>query len=326
MTELRCWSFLTIEGSRQYGGNTGYNDDPVSIYRYDSSVPNHLQVKAGDVAVIRTGKAVLGIAEITKILKSQKTKERQRCPECGIVNIKERKAVAPRWRCRNGHVFDTQTAEHVHVTAFEAHYSETFVPCGPGLSLSRLNDAVLRPSAQMSIREIDLARIEPFLDMTSRELLARYIQGMDVPDPPARKGFGGIIDERRRVLREIALRRGQTRFRKLLIERYGLACQVSGCEFAGLVEAAHITPFAVTGNNDVTNGMLLRSDLHTLFDLRLLAIEPLVQEIRIHPALLSAGYAHLEGAPLQVNGTAGPDADALKEHWNLFLRKVEIAL
>ena len=40
MTARRAWSFLTIEGVRQYGGNAGYNDDPASAYRYDSSVPS----------------------------------------------------------------------------------------------------------------------------------------------------------------------------------------------------------------------------------------------------------------------------------------------
>jgi hypothetical protein len=38
----RVWSLLTIDGVRQYGGNTGYNDDPEAVYRNDSDVANHI--------------------------------------------------------------------------------------------------------------------------------------------------------------------------------------------------------------------------------------------------------------------------------------------
>jgi hypothetical protein len=33
MSERRTWSLLTIQGAREYGGNTGYQDDPTTVYR-----------------------------------------------------------------------------------------------------------------------------------------------------------------------------------------------------------------------------------------------------------------------------------------------------
>ena len=41
-----------------------------------------------------------------------------------------------------------------------------------------------------------------------------------------------------------------------------------------MLEAAHIQPFAANGSDDVSNGLLLRSDIHVLFDSYLLSINP----------------------------------------------------
>ncbi len=75
----RTWSLLTISGVRQYGGNTGYDDDPEAVYRYDSDVANHRQVGAGDIVFIRSRSEVLGIAEIESILEGTGQKDRLRC-------------------------------------------------------------------------------------------------------------------------------------------------------------------------------------------------------------------------------------------------------
>ena len=60
----RAWIFLAIEAGRQWGGNVGYADDPEQLYRFDSNVPNHLQVSPGDVVVIRSRDTVLGFSRI----------------------------------------------------------------------------------------------------------------------------------------------------------------------------------------------------------------------------------------------------------------------
>jgi len=40
------------------------------------------------------------------------------------------------------------------------------------------------------------------------------------------------------------------------------------------LEAAHIRPYAAGGEHALSNGLLLRSDLHTLFDLATLQLIP----------------------------------------------------
>lgn len=71
----------------------------------------------------------------------------------------------------------------------------------------------------------------------------------------------------------ISARRGQTEFRKRLMEAYGRRCCISGCRIEALLEAAHIRPHAEEPNYSTRNGLLLRADLHTLYDLHLLGID-----------------------------------------------------
>ena len=79
-------------------------------------------------------------------------------------------------------------------------------------------------------------------------------------------------DERDRTLREIVQRRGQPKFRYDLIAAYGGKCAVTGCDVLQALEAAHISPYLGEQSNHVSNGLLLRADIHTLFDLNLFAI------------------------------------------------------
>ncbi len=61
-------------------------------------------------------------------------------------------------------------------------------------------------------------------------------------------------------------RLGQGAFRVLVTEAYERRCAVTGERTLPVLEAAHIKPFAESGPHLVSNGLLLRSDLHTLFD------------------------------------------------------------
>lgn len=61
-------------------------------------------------------------------------------------------------------------------------------------------------------------------------------------------------------------RLGQGAFRVLVTDAYQRRCAISGEKTLPVLEAAHIQPFAERGPHLVANGLLLRSDLHTLFD------------------------------------------------------------
>lgn len=71
----------------------------------------------------------------------------------------------------------------------------------------------------------------------------------------------------------VAPRLGQPAFRTAILSAYERRCTVTGERTLPVLEAAHIRPFAENASHEVTNGLLLRSDLHTLFDAGLVTID-----------------------------------------------------
>jgi putative restriction endonuclease len=61
-------------------------------------------------------------------------------------------------------------------------------------------------------------------------------------------------------------RLGQGTFRVLVTDAYQRRCAITGEKTLVVLEAAHIKPVSRSGPNRIDNGLLLRSDLHTLFD------------------------------------------------------------
>ncbi|KAA3599565.1 HNH endonuclease [Stenotrophomonas maltophilia] len=106
------------------------------------------------------------------------------------------------------------------------------------------------------------------------------------------------VDERQRVLAAIVRRRGQPAFRKALLDAYGSCCAMTGCDVVDALEAAHIQPYSGLKSNDVRNGLLLRADVHTLFDLYLITINPGSLRIAVAPALQHSTYVELDGRQL----------------------------
>ena len=127
--------------------------------------------------------------------------------------------------------------------------------------------------------------------------------------------------ERERVLRSVVDRRGQPAFRARLIDAYGGRCAVTGCDAVAALEAAHIVPCGERGTDDVTNGLLLRADIHTLFDLDLIGIDPETLKVRLGPALRDTAYRDLEDRllTLPVIPTDRPDRAALAARWLCFV-------
>jgi putative restriction endonuclease len=74
------------------------------------------------------------------------------------------------------------------------------------------------------------------------------------------------IAERRGAPLLVQPRLGQGAFRVVVTEAYGRSCAVTGEHSLPALDAAHIRPFASNGPNEVRNGILLRADLHRLFD------------------------------------------------------------
>lgn len=131
---------------------------------------------------------------------------------------------------------------------------------------------------------------------------------------------GDDYDARVRTTRQIVARRGQSKFRAALLDAYSRRCAATGTDAESVLEAAHIRPYRGADSNVLTNGLLLRADIHTLFDLALIAVDPGNLKIAISKTLAGSTYAELDGKPLSVPASraARPSTDALQTAWDRY--------
>jgi len=85
-------------------------------------------------------------------------------------------------------------------------------------------------------------------------------------DSPVLGGYGDPLFQRRRL--------GQGTFRALITDAYKRQCAVTQERALPALEAAHIRPFSEVTEHSVTNGILLRSDVHRLFDAGYITVTP----------------------------------------------------
>ena len=97
----------------------------------------------------------------------------------------------------------------------------------------------------------------------------------------------------------IRTRQGQPRFRKNLLNFYQNKCVITGCEDVEVLQAAHIKGVRDLGKHAITNGLLLRADLHTLFDLGIITIS---EDLRVSvdkKRVNDPAYKNLDGKLLK---------------------------
>jgi len=113
------------------------------------------------------------------------------------------------------------------------------------------------------------------------------------------------------------VRAGQRWFRENLMNLYGAKCAITGWGPPEVLESAHILWHSESGLNDNGNGLLVRSDLHTLFDTGLLRIDPSRLVVVLDPALEGTPYWEMDGAPLRprVDGSQ-PRLEYLEARWS----------
>jgi putative restriction endonuclease len=84
--------------------------------------------------------------------------------------------------------------------------------------------------------------------------------------------------------RLVVPRVGQQAFKALVAEAYHHRCALTGDKVRPVLEAAHIVPVGHGGEHRIDNGMLLRSDMHTLFDRGYIGFDKR-HDLRVSPAL-----------------------------------------
>ncbi|HOA58141.1 MAG: HNH endonuclease [Actinomycetales bacterium] len=99
--------------------------------------------------------------------------------------------------------------------------------------------------------------------------------------------------------REVLQRLGQAEFRARVLKAYGGTCAITGTTEEGVLQAAHILPIGNGGRHTVANSLLLRADVHNLFDLGLLTITP-GMKVAVDPTVTDGIYRGLVGRPVSV--------------------------
>ena len=313
----QAWSFKAIEQEDlRYWGNDGYHDDSSLFYRYDSFVANHKNVKNGDVVIITNRGNVLGVSVIEKIETQDINKKRNKCihPDCNAKKILPRKTIKPEWRCDNGHEFDAPRVIFEPAIEFVAIYGNQFRELS-NITMSQLITETPRYNGQMSIQEVNLQWAIDLVNPLSSVVL-------DLEADEADEAVPALLDEDQRqvIERQIKKRRGQKTFRDQLLKSNPV-CAVTGCMLVDILEAAHIDAYRNDSHNHISNGLLLRSDIHTLYDLNHLAIDPDKKTLHFSKKALSEKYSEYEGLKIGVKHELSKSA--LSKRWAFFIKSSE---
>ncbi|CAM3696406.1 HNH endonuclease [Isoptericola cucumis] len=125
-----------------------------------------------------------------------------------------------------------------------------------------------------------------------------------------------LSDVRKWSLREVVVRGGQASFRDRALRAYGGTCSITGCSVPEVLDAAHIRPYKGTRSNVASNGILLRVDLHRLWDRGLMAVHESTLEVLFAPKLVHTEYGATWGGTkmrLPIEASKQPSTLALEQ-------------
>jgi hypothetical protein len=125
-------------------------------------------------------------------------------------------------------------------------------------------------------------------------------------------------DSDKLAYRAIRIRQGQQKFRKNLLRAYDNKCAISGAKTLEILDAAHIRHHSKEGESAINNGIILRTDLHTLFDEQLLKINPRSLKVSIDRSVRDSEYRNLQGRKIFQPKTEASriNTDYLSERWS----------
>jgi len=120
-------------------------------------------------------------------------------------------------------------------------------------------------------------------------------------------------------------RLGQGTFRVIVTDAYERRCTITGERTLPVLQAAHIKPYSLGGPHEPENGLLLRSDLHTLFDQRYMTVDANQLKVVVSPRIREEfengrDYYQLHGRTIRLprDTTSLPSREYLTFHNDLF--------
>lgn len=130
-------------------------------------------------------------------------------------------------------------------------------------------------------------------------------------------------DERRVVMVEQVRREQQQKFRANLLRAYNCTCAITGTHVSEVLQAAHINPYRGKHSQVVNNGLLLRADLHLLYDAYLISVNPDTFRVELSDRLIDTGYLRYNKTLLRLPADShlAPSQDLLGIHYDQFRRE-----
>lgn len=306
MANQRAWLLMAAGAARQHAGNEGYEDQPDAFYSWDDTVAHYSEIQPGDFIAIWDKVALVGISVVERVEKGFGTKPVRKCPSCHRSSIKRRTDLRPAFRCfRCLHEFDEPIEIVKPVKTFRSIHPASWIDLTAALSGAELRAVCKSPKSQQSLRPLEWDR---FLAALTGRAAPRLLTRISAASESSIAAEGHSI-----VLTRA--RRGQSHFRGTLIERYGASCAVVGAAPLATLEAAHLYSYAEYAVHHNHGGLLLRRDVHRLFDRGDLAIDPDRLTIDIDTELEPfENYARLHGQDIRVDVNSN-QRSWLEKHW-----------
>ncbi|MCO6009259.1 HNH endonuclease [Actinoallomurus purpureus] len=301
---MAAWLMIAVEDRKRAGD--GYDDDPSRHYSWDERVANAAAVAVGDVIALWDTKTLLGLSVIEAIEVGAGEKELRACPSCGRADVASRKTMTPEYKCwKCGTEFDQPATRRVPVKTYRSRHEAGWIDLHGSVSGAELRQLCEKPSSQLSLRRL---RWDAF---RKRIETGKNHMPLDILDRTREVIAGG---HRKAAVR---VRVGQPAFREAMLATFGEVCAFTGPTPVQALEAAHLYSYAATGKHHKGAGLLLRRDVHRLFDLGLIAFNPTTKTIDVAPGLAAYPlYAQLHGKSLAVTAT-GEHINWLTKHWHM---------
>lgn len=312
-----AWLLLAAGDERGHGGNFGYDDQFDAYYSWDSNVPNHKTIAIGDLIAVWDMHQLLGASVIENIERSHATKSLSRCPECRTTRISPpgpRRLAFRCMKCKSE--FPLPAPDVVEVVKYVARYDAAWTSLEGVLTAQQLRELAVNPREFNSMRALNWPAFQASLTEKRHYLaldrIATRAPDLSWPGP----GLPTVETQSGHTKALVRVRRGQQDFRVNTLLRQGSVCAFTGTAPERALEAGHLYSYAELGTHFEHGGLMLRRDIHTLFDDGLLAIDPTRLHISVDEQLRAyPQYARLDGERLTVP-LVEAQVDWLEKHWN----------
>lgn len=283
----------------------GYGDLLGERYVWKADLPNARRIAVGDAIVLWNNKTLLGMSWIDDIREFSDSRSTFHCPTCDRSDVRIRKTVLPKYRCGDCRTtFDVPITKRTETQYLSASYAAGWTPAVQVIGRSTCKELSRRPASQLSLQDIDMAKFRVLVDRLGVPAAATKRR-----DPSLQHGHR---------LTTVRTRKGQGTFRDRVLRRFGPVCAISGPAPETVLDAAHLYRYSEVGIHHEDGGLLLRRDIHRLFDLGLIAVKPVQSTVDVHSDItIHPVYGELHGKPIRVS-VSHRTTQWLDLHWNQF--------